>query len=224
MDYFRSARGFLGRMAGPSLDQRLTQINNNKIANFRARKVRNNAKDVFDTLNKKTKLDLIKVYSRSTIPVSTNVIQGFIEQQNVLRGRTNYANVGRKAAAAIDVAARRGALGAGVLAAAPVGLTAATIGGLGYTGYQGGRAAAAAARAAAAAASKKYGNVKNIVSAKYGQLSGRNTNKRVANLSARVIKLEAQVRSMTNAAQKANQMMRLNNYKKLPNTTGLYKN
>jgi hypothetical protein len=228
MSYFRSARDLLGRMAGPSIGKRWSQVNQNKINNFARTKF--NAMDTnatFKGLNKNTQLKVMTTLKR--LPQNLYTYNDLQDALTAARfsGSVNQS-VARKAAAAAGYAAQRGALGAGVLAAAPVGLTAATIGGLGYTGYQGGRAAARGAQIFAGAAGNTYGKLKNTVSAKYSKLSGRNTNQRVENLSARVKTLEAKVRSMTNAAQKANQMMakagRLNNYRKLPNTTGLYKN
>ena len=215
MNYFRSARGFLGRMAGPAIGQRLSQVNQNKINNFARKLTNNNAKQAFDSLpNNKTRLALINVFKGSSNPVSKSDIIAYIQHQSVLKGQTNYGQAGRKAAAIAGYAAQRGALGAGVLAAAPIGLT-------GYAGYQGGRAAARGAQIFADAASKKYGNVKNTVSAKYGQLSGRNTNKRVANLSAnvnkRVSNLNNRVAILEARVKIHDQMMAkagiLNNYK-----------
>jgi outer membrane murein-binding lipoprotein Lpp len=227
MSFFGRAKDFVGRMAGPSYGQRLSQVNQNNINNFTRTKLNAmDTKDTFKGLNKNTQLKVMTILKR--LPQNLYTYNDLQDALTAARfsGSVNQS-VARKAAAAAGYAAQRGALGAGVLAAAPVGLTAATIGGLGYTGYQGGRAAARGAQIFAGAAGKKYGNVRNIVSGTYSKLSGRNTNQRVANLNAKVKILEVQVRALTNAAQKANQMMakagRLNNYKKLPNTTGLYK-
>jgi hypothetical protein len=181
MSLFGRLKGFLG----PSLGQRLSQVNQNKINNFVRKKLSISATQAFDTLNNKTKLALINAYRGSLNTVNKSDINTFRKHQNALRGPTNYGQVGRRAAAAFDVAARHGAVGL----AAPIALA-------GNAGYQGGRAAAAAARAAAEAASKKYRNVTNTVSAKYSKLSGRNTNQRVANLNAKVKTLEARVISL----------------------------
>jgi hypothetical protein len=197
MNYFRSARGFLGRMAGPAIGQRLSQVNQNKINNFARTKFNamGTTKATFKGLNKNIQLKVMTILKR--LPQNLYTYNDLQDALTAARfsGSVNQS-VARKAAAAAGYVAQRGALGL----AAPVGLTAATIGGLGYTGYQGGRAAAAAARAAADAASKTYGKV-----------SGRNTNQRVANLNARVTKLEARVKSMMARAG-------LNN---LPNNNGL---
>ena len=196
MSYLERATDFVGRMAGPSYGQRMSQVNQNKINNFARTKINAmGTRVIFKGLNKNTQLKVMTILKRLPKNLYTyNDLQDALPAAR-FSGSVNQSVAG-KAAAAAGYAVQRGALGAGVLAAAPVGLTAATIGGLGYTGYQGGRAAAAAARAAADAASKTYGKV-----------SGRNTNKRVANLNARVNKrvsnlnnrvtiLEARVRSL----------------------------
>ena len=201
MSFFGRAKEFVGRMAGPSYGQRMSQVNQNKINNFARTKINAmDTRDIFKGLNKNTQLKVMTILKR--LPKKLYTYNDLRDALPAARfsGSVNQS-MARKAAAAAGYAAQRGAVGL----AAPIGLTAATIGNLGYTGYQGGLAAAAAA-------SKKYGNVKNIVTGKYNQLSGRKTNQNVAKLNANVKTLEARVSLL----ESRNMMMakaRLNNYK-----------
>jgi len=203
------ARGFFGRLIGPSLDQRTSQLNNNKISNFKSKKLPNsNAKNAFDAIpNKNTKLALVNFYKGGSNSISAGDIGYFLTHRTRIRVPTNYAQAGRKAAAAGGYLAQRGGLALAAPVAAAGGLTAATLGGLGYAGYQGGRAAAQGAqilgkatvlgaKAFAGAASNKYGKVRNTVSAKYNQFSGRNTNQRLQALSNKVNSLERRLNNI----------------------------
>jgi hypothetical protein len=209
MGLFNRAGDFLGRMAGPSRGNEMTRVNNNKIAKFRL-KLTNNAQAAFEQIgNKKMKLALINVFKGSGKNVNASDIQSFLTHG--LQGQTNYGHLVRQAAATGRVVVRHGAAGAAGAVALPLAM-------LGDAGLKGGQAAAQGARvlgnatvrgakAFAGKVDNTYGTVRNTFSTKYSKLSGRNTNKRVTNLTTRVTKLEERLQTMTNAAQKANQMM-----------------